>query len=222
MGQKVHPIGIRIGIIRTWDSKWFADKKKFTKLFHQDLEIRKTILEKLKDAGVSQIEIHRTTNQVILNIHTARPGVVIGSQGKAIEDIRALLEKKFNEKFHVNIMEIKKPYLDAVILADLIGKQIERRIPYRRACKMAIDRSMEAGAKGVKTQVSGRLNGVEISRSEKFSAGKIPLQTFRSDIDYTCYRAMTTYGVIGVKVWIYRGPIFKKKTDDRRLVSAQE
>lgn len=209
MGQKINPIGLRIGIIRSWDSKWYADKKSYAKLLHQDLQIRRALEVKLKDASVSQIEIHRTLNQVVLNIHTSRPGVVIGAQGTAIEDLRLFLEQKFHEKFLINIKEIKKPYLDAKILAELVGKQIERRIPYRRACKMTIEKAMETGAQGVKINAAGRLNGVEIARSEFFTAGKIPLQTFRADIDYALYHAVTTYGTIGVKVWVYKGLVFR-------------
>lgn len=208
MGSKVHPIGLRIGINRTWDSKWFATKRSYAKILHADLKIRQVILDKLKEAGVSQIEILRNANQVTINIHTSRPGIVIGSQGAAIEALRRDLESKFHEKFNLNIKEIKKPYQDAAILAELVGKQVEKRIPYRRACKMSIERSMESGAKGVKINVAGRLNGVEIARSEFFAAGKIPLQTLRSDIDYAYFRAITTYGTIGVKVWIYKGEIF--------------
>ncbi|KKU77634.1 MAG: 30S ribosomal protein S3 [Candidatus Peregrinibacteria bacterium GW2011_GWA2_47_7] len=210
MGQKVNPVGLRIGINKTWDSKWYANKQKYTQLLHQDLEIRKLLLSKLKEAGVSRIEIHRTSNHVILKIHTSRPGIVIGSQGALVEDLKSELERKFNEKFQISIQEIKKPYLDAYLLAEMIGKQIERRIPYRRACKMSVERSMEAGARGVKIHVCGRLNGVEISRGEFFSSGRIPLHTFRADIDYACYHAPTSYGTIGVKVWIYRGDVYKK------------
>ena len=213
MGQKVNPIGMRTGIIRSWDSKWYAGKRQFAKLFHRDIEIRKLLMKKFVDAGVSKIEIHRTANQVILNIHTSRPGVVIGSRGALIEDLKSGLEKKFGEKFQINIKEIKKPYLDAYLVAEMVAKQVEKRIPYRRACKMAIERSLEAGAKGAKIQASGRLNGVEISRSEFFSNGKIPLHTFRADIDYALYPAVTTFGTIGIKVWLYRGDVFKKKVE---------
>lgn len=208
MGSKAHPVGLRIGINRTWDSKWFAGKRNYAKILHTDLKLRKVILEKLKEAGVSQIEIQRNANQVTVNIHTSRPGIVIGSQGASIEALRRELESKFHERFNINIKEIKKPYQDAMIIAELVGKQIEKRIPYRRVCKMSIERAMESGAKGAKVNVAGRLNGVEIARSEFFSAGKIPLQTLRSDIDYAYFRAITTYGTIGVKVWIYKGEIF--------------
>lgn len=208
MGSKVNPIGLRIGITRTWDSMWFAGKRSYAKLLYQDIMLRKFILEKLKEAGVSRVEIQRNANQVTVNIHTARPGLAIGSQGAAIENLRRDLEARFHDKFNINVKEIKKPYQDAAVLAELIGKQIEKRIPYRRACKMAIERALESGAKGMKVKVAGRLNGVEIARREFFASGKIPLQTFRSDIDYAYYRAMTTYGTIGVKVWVYKGEIF--------------
>lgn len=208
MGQKAHPIGLRLGINKTWDSTWFAGKHDYAKILHQDLAIRKAVTEKLLEAGVSQIEIQRNANQVTLNIHVARPGLAIGSQGAAIDNLRKALEAKFKDKFNINIKEIKKPYQNAFIIGELIGKQIEKRIPYRRACKMSIERAMESGAKGIKINVAGRLNGVEIARSEFFANGKIPLQTFRSDIDYSYYRAITTYGTIGVKVWIYKGEIF--------------
>lgn len=208
MGQKAHPIGLRLGINKTWDSTWFAGKHDYAKILHQDLAIRKAVTEKLIEAGVSQIEIQRNANQVTLNIHVARPGLAIGSQGAAIDALRKSLEVKFKDKFNINIKEIKKPYQNAFIIGELIGKQIEKRIPYRRACKMSIERAMESGAKGIKINVAGRLNGVEIARSEFFANGKIPLQTLRSDIDYSYYRAITTYGTIGVKVWIYKGAIF--------------
>lgn len=208
MGQKVNPIGLRIGINKTWDSTWFADKRSYSKILHKDLALRKFLLDKLKEASVSKIEILRNANIATLNIHTSRPGIIIGGQGAAIESLRKELEAKFREKFNINIKEIKKPYLDAVIVAEMVGKQIEKRIPYRRVAKMTIERAMEAGARGIKINAAGRLNGVEIARSEFFTAGKIPLQTFRSNIDYAYFRAVTTYGTIGVKVWIYLGEIF--------------
>jgi len=208
MGQKVNPVGLRIGINRTWNSTWYASKQQYPKILHQDLLLRKTILDKLKEAGVSHIEIQRNANRVTVTIHTSRPGIVIGSQGVAIESLRKDLESKFHEKFNLNIKEIKKPYHNSAILDELVSKQVKKRISYRRACKMSIERAIESGVQGVKINVAGRLNGVEISRSEFFTSGKIPLQTFRADIDYAYYRAITTYGTIGVKVWIYKGEIF--------------
>lgn len=210
MGQKVNPISMRLGIIRDWDSRWFANKRDYKKLLHEDIEVRKHITKTLKDAGVSRIEILRNANQVTLNIHTSRPGIVIGSQGASIEKLRTELEKKFNGKFQINIKEIKKPYHDAHIVAELVANQIERRMPHRRACKTALDRAMESGVKGIKIRVGGRLNGVEIARSQFFTQGKIPLQTFRANIDYACIHARTSYGTIGVRVWIYLGEIFNQ------------
>lgn len=210
MGQKVNPISLRIGINRLWDSKWYANKKKYNKTLHQDFAIENAIREKLKDASVSKVEILRTANAVSINIHSGKPGLIIGRGGETIEELREFLERKFDNKFSVNIIEIKKPNLDAHLTAESIVKQVERRISYRRAAKMAIDRSLESGALGVKVRVAGRLNGVEIARSEFFSKGKIPLHTFRADIDYAYLPANTTYGVIGIKVWIYKGDVFKK------------
>ncbi|MBI2453926.1 30S ribosomal protein S3 [Candidatus Peregrinibacteria bacterium] len=215
MGSKVHPIGLRVGILRGWDSKWFANKRSYSKILLEDLKVRKFIMNKLVEAGVSQIEILRNANQVTLNIFTSRPGLAIGSQGAAIESLRKELESNFRQKFNINIKEIKKPYQNAAVIAELVGKQVEKRIPYRRACKMSVERAMESGAKGVKINVAGRLNGVEIARSEFFAAGKIPLQTFRADIDYAYFRAVTTYGTIGVKVWVYHGEVFQKDKDGK-------
>jgi small subunit ribosomal protein S3 len=213
MGQKVNPNILRIGIIRSWDSKWYADKRTYSKLLLQDLEIQKIIEKKLADASISKIEIHRTANRVIVTIHSAKPGLIIGRQGAGIEALKDELQKKFREEFNLSIKEIQKPMLDSHLLADSVAKQIEKRVAYRRAAKMAVDKAMEAGAIGVKVLCSGRLNGVEISRSEFFAKGKIPLHTLRADIDYALVHAMTTYGTIGVKVWIYRGDIFKKKNE---------
>jgi small subunit ribosomal protein S3 len=213
MGQKVNPNILRIGIIRSWDSKWYADKRNFSRLLLQDLEIQKIIRKKLADASVSRIEIHRTANRVIVQIHSAKPGLIIGRQGAGIESLKDELEKKFHEEFNLSIKEIQKPTLDAYLLAESIARQIEKRIAYRRAAKMAIEKAIESGAIGAKVFCAGRLNGVEISRSEFFSKGKIPLHTLRADIDYAQVHAFTTYGAIGVKVWIYKGDIFKKKNE---------
>ncbi len=213
MGQKVNPHILRIGIINSWDSKWFADKRKYSKLLLQDFEIEKIIRKKLIDASVSKIEIHRTANRVIINIHSAKPGLIIGRQGAGIESLKEELEKRFKEEFSLSIKEISKPTLDAHLLADSIAKQVEKRISYRRACKMSMDKAMETGALGAKIAIAGRLNGVEISRSEFFSKGKIPLHTLRANIDYAKGTAHTTYGAIGIKVWIYKGDVFKKKSE---------
>lgn len=211
MGQKVNPKIIRIGINRTWNSKWYADKRKYTQLLHRDLEIEKLIRAKLADAGISKIEIHRTVNRVTVKIHTAKPGMIIGQHGSNIDMLKNMFEKKFSEQFEITVQEIKKPAIDAYLLAENVGKQIEKRISYRRAAKMAVEKAMEAGAKGVKIFITGRLNGVEIARNEYFKDGNIPLQTFRSNIDYAQFPAKTTYGIIGIKAWIYKGEIFKKK-----------
>jgi len=213
MGQKVNPIIQRIGIIRTWDSKWFAPKKKFAQYLHQDVGIEKIINKELADSGVGRIEIQRSANKVSVIIHTAKPGTIIGKQGANVDVLRDKLKKAFTEDFVVSIREIKKPALSAKLLAESVGTQIEKRVSYRRACKMAIERAIEAGAKGVKIYVSGRLNGVEISRSEFFNQGKIPLHTFRANIDYALYPAKTEFGIIGVTVWIYKGDVFNKKGD---------
>ncbi len=211
MGQKVNPKSLRIGIIHTWSSKWFADKKNYAKKFHADLELRKFLHKRLKSAGVVKIEIERLAKKVVTNISAAKPGLIIGRQGVAIEDLRDALKRKFHENIEVNIHEVSDPDLSSVLIADVVVQQVERRVAYRRAVKMGIKKAMEAGAKGVKIQISGRLNGVEISRSETYKEGNIPLHTLRADIDYIHVPANTTYGVIGVKVWIYRGMIFKKK-----------
>lgn len=219
MGQKVNPIIQRIGIIRTWDSKWFANKKKFSKFLHQDFEIEATVRKELVDAGLDRVEIQRTSNKVNIIIHSAKPGIIIGKQGATVDVLKDKLKKKFNEDFLISIKEIKKPALSARLLAESIGAQIEKRVSYRRAAKMGIERAFESGAKGVKIFLSGRLNGVEIARSEFFAQGKIPLHTFRANIDYALYHAKTEYGTIGVTVWIYKGEVFNKKGE---YINSQE
>jgi len=209
MGQKVNPKVVRLGITTDWDSKWYADKKSYKKLFHQDLAIEKLLREKLIE-GVSTIEILRTQGKVIINIHTSKPGLIIGRGGEIIEKLKDELNNKFNQTFAINIKEIKKPMLDARIVLEGIARQVEKRISYRRAAKVSLDKIMEAGAIGAKIYLGGRLNGVEISRGEFFGKGKIPLHTFRADIDYAGGAAYTTYGKIGIKVWIYKGDVFKK------------
>lgn len=211
MGQKVDPRIQRIGIINTWNSKWYADKKHFADLFLRDIEVRKAIHANLVDAGISKIEIERSEKKVTVNIYSSKPGIIIGRQGIAIEELKDKLHKEFKEVFEVNIREVKNPELSAEITADAIAKQIEKRGSYRRAAKMAITKAIEAGAKGIKIFCAGRLNGVEIARSEFFKDGNIPLHTFRADIDYAKATAFTTYGAIGIKVWIYKGEVFKKK-----------
>lgn len=214
MGQKVHPIGMRVGIIRDWDAKWYAEKE-YAEFLHEDLRIRKFISTKLADAAVSTVEIERATGRVNISIHTAKPGMVIGKGGSEVENLRKELNKLTGKRVHINIVEIKKPDLDAKLVGEGIARQLENRVAFRRAQKQAIQRAMRAGAKGIKTQVSGRLNGADIARSEGYSEGTVPLHTLRADIDYAWEEADTTYGKLGVKVWIYRGEILptKKNTE---------
>ena len=212
MGQKVNPKSLRIGIIETWDSKWYANKKNFAKLLHSDIALRKFIIDKLKTAGITKVEIERSAKKVVTNVYAAKPGLIIGRQGVAIEDLRDMLSKKFNQNIEVNILEIPNADLSAQLLGELVASQIEKRIAYRRATKMAIQKGMEAGAIGVKILVAGRLNGVEIARKEFFKEGNVPLHTLRANIDYASVQAVTTYGTIGIKVWVYKGMIFKKNS----------
>ncbi len=211
MGQKVHPHGLRVGIIKDWDAKWFANKKNFPDLLIEDVKIRETIKKKLYNAGISRIQIERAANRIRINIHTAKPGIVIGKGGSGIEALRQDLEKLTQKTVVINIIEIKAPDLDAQLVAENIAAQLERRISFRRAMKQAMSRTMKAGAKGIKTMVSGRLGGAEIARSERYHEGTIPLQTLRADIDYGFAEAHTTYGRIGVKVWIYKGEVLPRK-----------
>jgi small subunit ribosomal protein S3 len=208
MGSKVNPIGQRTGIIRTWDSSWYASPKAYGKMLAEDNKIRARVRAKLPDSGVSKIELARNAKDITLSIHSAKPGVIIGRQGASVEDLKADLEKTFGHKFTINIKEIKKPELDAWLVGENIAMQIERRVSYRRAAKMAIKKAIDAGAKGMKIRMSGRLNGVEIARTEFYAEGQIPLHTFRADIDYALAEAQTTYGKIGVKVWVNKGMVF--------------
>lgn len=210
MGQKVHPIGLRVGIIRDWDSKWFGGKD-YADLLHEDIKIREYLGRRLKDAALSRVEIERAANRVNVTIYTAKPGMVIGKGGKEVEAIRLELTKLTGKKVHININEVKKPELDATLVAENIAQQLERRISFRRAMKQAIQRSLRAGAKGIRTQVSGRLDGKDIARTEGYNEGTVPLHTLRADIDYGFAEAHTTYGRIGVKVWIYRGEVLPTK-----------
>ncbi|WP_068620411.1 30S ribosomal protein S3 [Paenibacillus tuaregi] len=207
MGQKVNPVGLRVGIIRDWESKWYAGKD-FGDLLLEDVKIREHLKGKLKESAVSRIEIERAANRVNVTIHTAKPGMVIGKGGSEVENLRNDITKiAGGKKVHINISEIKHPELDAILVAESIAQQLERRVSFRRALKQAIQRTMRSGAKGIKTAVSGRLGGAEIARSEGYSEGTVPLHTLRADIDYGTAEAHTTYGRIGVKVWIYRGEV---------------
>ncbi len=213
MGQKVNPVGLRVGIIRDWESKWYAGKN-FADFLLEDVKIREHLKKKLKDSAVSHIDIERTADRVSVTIHTAKAGVVIGKGGSEVEVMRNQLTKLTGKKINISISEIKNPDLDAILVAENIAQQLEKRISFRRAMKQAIQRSMRSGAKGIKTAVSGRLGGAEIARTEGYSEGTVPLHTLRADIDYGTAEAHTTYGLIGVKVWIYRGEVLptpKKK-----------
>ncbi|MGX7418931.1 30S ribosomal protein S3 [Carnobacterium gallinarum] len=210
MGQKINPIGLRVGIIRDWDAKWYAEKE-YANYLHEDLRIRKYIAKNLSDAAVSTIEIERAANRVNVSVHTAKPGMVIGKGGSEVESLRKNLNQLTGKRVHINIVEIKKPDLDAKLVGEGIARQLENRVAFRRAQKQAIQRTMRSGAKGIKTQVSGRLNGADIARSEGYSEGTVPLHTLRADIDYAWEEADTTYGKLGVKVWIYRGEVLPTK-----------
>lgn len=210
MGQKVNPIGLRVGIIRDWEAKWYAEKD-YADLLHEDLKIRKFLETRLADAAVSKIEIERAANRVNVTVHTAKPGMVIGKGGTEVEALRKELTKLSAKRVHINIVEIKKADLEAKLVAENIARQLENRVSFRRAQKQAIQRTMRAGAQGIKTQVSGRLGGADIARAESYSEGTVPLHTLRADIDYAHAEADTTYGKLGVKVWIYRGEILPTK-----------
>ncbi len=212
MGQKVHPIGIRLGITKEWASKWYADSRSFPIYVQQDHEVRVFLKEKLKDASVSRIQIERPAKKANITIHTARPGIVIGKKGEDIEKLRREVARMLKMVIHdvrLNISEIRKPELDAQLVAEGIAQQLERRVMFRRAMRRAITNTMRIGAEGIKVKVAGRLNGAEIARSETYREGSVPLHTLRADIDYGLAEAHTTYGVIGVKVWIYRGEVFE-------------
>jgi small subunit ribosomal protein S3 len=214
MGQKVNPIGIRLGITRDWTSKWYASKKQFPLLVHTDFRVREFLKKKLADASVSRILIERAAKKVNITIQTARPGIVIGKKGEDIEKLRGETAKLLGMTMldvRLNISEIRKPELDAQLVAESISQQIEKRVMFRRAMKRAVMSTMRSGALGVKVRVSGRLNGAEIARTEWYREGRIPLHTFRADIDYGLAEARTTYGVIGVKVWIFKGEVFEKE-----------
>jgi small subunit ribosomal protein S3 len=206
VGQKINPVGLRIGIIRDWESKWYAGKD-YADLLHEDIKIREYVSKRLADASVSKIEIERAANRVNITVHTAKPGMVIGKGGSEVEALRKALNQLTAKRVHINIMEIKRADVDAKLVAENIARQLENRVSFRRAQKQAIQRAMRSGAKGIKTMVSGRLGGAEIARSESYSEGTVPLHTLRADIDYAHAEADTTYGKLGVKVWIYRGEV---------------
>ncbi|KKE78570.1 30S ribosomal protein S3 [Oceanobacillus caeni] len=212
MGQKVHPTGLRVGIIKDWESKWYAGKD-YADLLHEDIKIREYLENRLKIAAVSSIEIERAANRVNITIHTGKPGMVIGKGGSEVEALRKSLNALTGKRVHINIVEVKKVDINAKLVADNIARQLENRISFRRAQKQAIQRAMRGGALGIKTQVSGRLGGADIARAEHYSEGTVPLHTLRADIDYGTAEADTTYGKLGVKVWIYRGEVLPTKKE---------
>ncbi len=219
MGQKCNPTGLRIGVIKNWDSRWYAKKGDFADTLVEDYNLRKYLLETLKSAGVPKVEIERDAKRVRINIHCAKPGMVIGKQGAEIEKLKAVCAKKLNKdagEVFINIIEIKQPDLNATLVAQSIATQLEKRVAFRRAVKMAIRNTMRLGARGIKVQVSGRIGGAEIARSETYKEGTIPLQTIRADIDYGTAEAATTYGRIGVKTWIYQGEVLRESRNNNR------
>jgi len=212
VGQKVNPTGLRVGVIRDWDSKWYGGKD-YADLLHEDIRIRDYLEQRLKDAALSKVEIERAANRVNISIHTGKPGMVIGKGGSEVEALRKALNSLTGKRVHINIVEVKRVDLDAKLVADNIARQLENRISFRRAQKQTLQRAMRAGAKGIRTQVSGRLGGADIARAESYSEGTVPLHTLRADIDYGTAEADTTYGKLGVKVWIYRGEVLPTKNN---------
>lgn len=222
MGQKVNPIGLRLGINRTWDSRWFADDN-YADLLHEDLRIRKYLRERLQQAGVSRIVIERPAKKARITIHTARPGVVIGKKGADIEKLRSKLQSMTGSEVHLNIVEIRKPEIDATLVAENIANQLERRVAFRRAMKRAVQSAMRLGANGIRINCGGRLGGAEIARTEWYREGRVPLHTLRADVDYGEATAKTTYGACGVKVWVFKGEILAHDpmAQDKRAQDAQ-
>ena len=212
MGQKVNPVGIRLGIVKDWASRWYASAKEFSDTLCADLKVRDFLRKRLAQAGISRIQIDRPARNARVTVYTARPGVIIGKSGKEVEVLRDLVSKIVNVPVHVTIEEVRKPELDARLVAESVAQQLERRIMFRRAMKRAVTTALRSGALGIKISVSGRLGGSEIARTEWYREGRVPLQTFRADIDYALAEAFTTYGVIGVKVWIFKGEILGDKT----------
>ncbi|MEX2355770.1 MAG: 30S ribosomal protein S3 [Thermaerobacterales bacterium] len=221
MGQKVHPTGFRIGVTKDWQSRWFASRGEYAEFLHEDLKVRKFIKNQVFDAGISAIEIERAANRVRITVHTAKPGIVIGKGGAGVERLRKELEDLTGRQIHINVVEIRTVELDAQMVAEAVALQLQRRVSFRRAIKQAAGRSMRSGAKGVKIMVSGRLGGAEMSRTEWTSEGSVPLHTLRADIDYGLAEAFTTYGQIGVKVWIYKGDILPDAPKSREKAKAK-
>ncbi len=210
MGQKANPIGLRLGITRSWISNWYAGKDSFSDYLHEDLVIRRYLRKRLEHAGVSSLKIERTAKKILVSIFTSRPGIVIGKKGEEVERLKGELQHLTQKETQINIKEVKKPEMDAQLVADNIGRQVERRVSYKKAVKKAVSTGMRMGAEGIKVMISGRLNGAEIARTETFKEGRIPLHTLRADIDYALCVSNTTYGTIGVKVWICKGEVIKR------------
>ncbi|HOD13495.1 MAG TPA: 30S ribosomal protein S3 [Spirochaetota bacterium] len=214
MGHKVNPVGLRLGVTRTWDSIWYEDKKNYAKYLHEDLAIKDFVVKEKKSAGISRVAIDRFPDRVNVNIHASRPGVLIGKKGSDIEALKEKLQKIASKNVYINIIEVKKPEKNAALIAQLIAQQVEGRFPYRRAVKQAITNAMRTGALGIKVMCSGRLNNAEMARCESYKEGRIPLHTLRAEIDYGFAEALTTFGLIGVKVWIYNGDVLSKDLED--------
>lgn len=211
MGQKVHPRGLRIGIIKDWDAKWFATGKEYTELLHEDIRMRRLIKGKLHAAGIPRVEIERAANRIKVTVHTAKPGMVIGRGGAGVEELRRTLAQMTGKQVNISIVEVKQPELEAQLVAETVATQIEKRVSFRRAMKQAVSRAMKAGAKGIRISCSGRLAGAEMARTEWYREGTVPLQMLRADVDYGVAEARTTYGRVGVKVWIYRGEVLPEQ-----------
>ena len=220
MGQKVHPNGIRLGIVKEHTSMWYADRKNYSKYLLNDLRVREFLRKRLVDASVSRIDIHRSAQDARIKIHTARPGIVIGKKGEDVERLRLILTEMMGISVNLNIEEIRKPELDAYLVAQNVAQALERRVQFRRAMKRVIQNAMRIGAEGIKVRVAGRLGGAEIARSEVYHEGRVPLHTLRADIDYATYEAQTTYGILGIKVWIFKGEIIGEQINDELIADA--
>lgn len=212
MGQKIHPTGFRLAVTKNWQSRWYANSKNFPEMLQNDIKVRDFLTKKLVNAAVSKVVIERPAKNAKITIHSARPGVVIGKKGEDIESLRSTLQGMMNVPVHLNIEEVRKPELDATLIAQSIAQQLEKRVMFRRAMKRAMQNAMRLGAKGIKIMSSGRLNGIEIARTEWYREGRVPLHTLRADIDYGVAEALTTYGIIGIKVWVFKGEIFADNT----------
>ncbi len=220
MGQKVHPNGIRLGIVKEHTSMWYADRKNYSDYLLNDLQVRDFLRKRLVDASVSRIEIHRSAQDARIKIHTARPGIVIGKKGEDVEQLRLILSEMMGINVNLNIEEIRKPELDAYLVAQNVAQALERRVQFRRAMKRVIQNAMRIGAEGIKVRVAGRLGGAEIARAEVYHEGRVPLHTLRADIDYATYEAKTTYGILGIKVWIFKGEIIGEQSSDEAVADS--